>query len=545
MQKTCKNCKQNFEITDEDLKFYEKIKVPSPQLCRDCRQQRRLTFRNERYLFKRKCDLCSKDIVSFFDENVRFPVYCLDCFWSDKWDPLSYGQDFNFNKSFFEQFHDLMMKVPKAGMLHLNNENSEYNTALAYSKNTYMSPGCYYVEDCYFVRKSQNCKDCFNSSQIDHCELLSAGLNCNNCYFSHQLFNCKNCSNCFYLANCTGCSNSFMCSGIHNKQYYFKNAQYSKEDYSKILDLKMKENSLDLLREFLIFNQSIPKKYQNQINCENSSGDYIQNSKNAIECYDSFEIEDCKYLYECVKVKDSMDLSLHDEQIELCYELCTGGEKNNKIKFSFCACDCFESEYLYSCFYTSNSFACDGIHSHTEYCILNKKYNKENYENLKKKIIEYANSIGEYGEFLPIKYSLYPYNESVAQDFYPLTKEEALSKKYQWRNKNLELYIESKIILDNDINNISDSILNEILACKDCGKNYHIIAQELNLSRKLKIPLSEYCGDCRYLHLLSLRNPRKLWKRNCMKCGNEIQTTYSSERPEIVYCEKCYLESVY
>ncbi|KKP36762.1 MAG: hypothetical protein UR28_C0038G0001, partial [Candidatus Peregrinibacteria bacterium GW2011_GWF2_33_10] len=51
--------------------------------------------------------------------------------------------------------------------------------------------------------------------------------------------------------------------------------------------------------------------------------------------------------------------------------------------------------------------------------------------------------------------------------------------------------------------------------------------------------------DQRHKDRMALRNPRKLWKRNCIKCNAEIQTTYAPERKEIVYCEKCYLESVY
>jgi len=44
---------------------------------------------------------------------------------------------------------------------------------------------------------------------------------------------------------------------------------------------------------------------------------------------------------------------------------------------------------------------------------------------------------------------------------------------------------------------------------------------------------------------MKLRNPRKLYTRNCDKCGKEIQTTYAPERPEIVYCENCYNKEVY
>jgi len=42
-----------------------------------------------------------------------------------------------------------------------------------------------------------------------------------------------------------------------------------------------------------------------------------------------------------------------------------------------------------------------------------------------------------------------------------------------------------------------------------------------------------------------LKNPRKLYIRNCDKCGKEMKTTYAPERPEIVYCENCYNKEVY
>ena len=63
-------------------------------------------------------------------------------------------------------------------------------------------------------------------------------------------------------------------------------------------------------------------------------------------------------------------------------------------------------------------------------------------------------------------------------------------------------------------------------------------------------------------------NPPKLSHRSCMceqgrattdsrrhdpagshldsgKCSNEFETSYAPERPEIVYCEKCYQQDVY
>lgn len=540
----CENCKIHFKITDSDREFYKKLEVPEPTFCPDCRQQRRLAFRNERYLFRRKCNLCEKEMLSFFLADEPFPVYCSDCWWSDKWDPLKYGRDFDFSRPFFEQFEELMMKVPKMGMLHYFIENSPYNTLLAFSKNTYMSPGSYYCDDCLYVRKSQYSTNCMNSNLLDHCELVAFSTNCKSCYNSHHLINCRNCTDCGFMADCVACENCFMCSGIVHKKFHFKNQPYPKEDYHRLVEGHMKRDSKELELEFKDFNKEIPKKYQNQIQCENSSGDYLQNCNNAENCYDCFDIEDSKYLFECVGVKDSMDLSLHDKDIELCYEICTGGDKDVRTKFGFCTCSSPDSSYLYSCLACLDCFGCDGLHSKEKYCIFNKKYSKDEYFKLRDKIIEHMKKTGEYGEFFPINLSLYPYNHTIAQDYYPLTKAEAIAKGYKWKDKDKTEYKNSTAELPFHIKDVPEGITKEILSCKECGKNYKIIEQELRLSKRMGIPLSHLCADCRQISLNKLKNPRKLWNRKCDKCDDPISTTYAPKQSEKVYCEKCYLKEI-
>ncbi|MFC1655657.1 hypothetical protein ACFL3C_02195 [Patescibacteria group bacterium] len=544
LNKSCKNCGNNFEITDNDLQFYKKIDVTEPTFCPTCRLQRRLTFRNERNLFKRKCDMCSREIFTFYDQNVVFPVYCTECWWGDKWDSLEYGREFDFKRPFFPQFQELMNEVPKIGMLSFQNENSPYNSLLAFSKNTYMSPGSYCMEDSYYVRKSQYSKDCLNSLFLDHCELVSNSVNSQNCYNCDHILNCRNCFDCMYLADSFSCKNCFMCSGISNKEFYYKNQRYSEGDYRAIVKDQLERDPKDLMDEFLEFNTTVPKRFQNQINCENSSGDYIQNSSNARECYDCFDVEDSKYLFECVNVKDSMDVSDHDKEVELCYELCTGGEKSYKHILSVASIACPNTSYLYSCYYLSDSFGCDGFHSKQKNCILNRKYSETDYNLLKGKIIEHMKALGEYGEFFPSSISPFPYNHTIAQDYFPLTKEFALEKGYKWKDEDESLYKPATFQLPDDINTVPNSVTKEILECEDCSKNYKIISQELNLCKRTHRSLSKKCPDCRHRLLLSLKNPRKLNDRECDRCGDPIQTTYTENRPEKAYCEKCYLQQI-
>ena len=119
--RNCQNCKNQFTIEPDDFAFYEKIQVPAPTWCPECRMQRRFTYRNERSLIKRKCNLCGKNILTIYSIDSPIPIYCTECWWSDKWDPQSYGIDYNFNKDFFSQFEVLRDRLPRPSLFSENN----------------------------------------------------------------------------------------------------------------------------------------------------------------------------------------------------------------------------------------------------------------------------------------------------------------------------------------------------------------------------------------------------------------------------------------
>ncbi len=135
MSTACTHCRQNFEITDADLQFYDKVSpviggkkfpIPPPTLCPDCRTQRRFAFRNERKLYHRKCDYSGKQMISVYSPDKRYTVYEPAVWWSDVYDPLTYGRDFDFNRPFFDQFAELNRAVPKAAIQNAKSENCEY-----------------------------------------------------------------------------------------------------------------------------------------------------------------------------------------------------------------------------------------------------------------------------------------------------------------------------------------------------------------------------------------------------------------------------------
>jgi hypothetical protein len=247
-----------------------------------------------------------------------------------------------------------------------------------------------------------------------------------------------------------------------------------------------------------------------------------------------------------VDLKDCHDNN-YTEENECCNEyLGMYGAKNTHFStFSRHTYEVYFSEY---CINSKNCFGCAGIRDRN-YCIFNKEYSKEEYEKLIPKIIEHMKSTGEFGEFFPVSLSPFAYNESVAQEYFPLSKEEVFKRGWKWRDQKDEMPKVEKIIpaekLPDSIDDIPDDILNWAIECEATRRPFRIIKQELDFYRQMKLPIPHYHPDERHKRRMMLRNPRKLWDRTCAKCKKEIQTTYSPERPEMVYCEECYLKEVY
>ena len=112
-RKTCTVSGQPFAIFQSDLDFYKKIsptfagqkfEIPTPTLCPEERQRRRLMWRNERKLYRRKCDATGESIISMYAPDTDYIIYDQKFRWSDKRDAMDYGQVFDDMKSLLLQF---------------------------------------------------------------------------------------------------------------------------------------------------------------------------------------------------------------------------------------------------------------------------------------------------------------------------------------------------------------------------------------------------------------------------------------------------------
>ncbi len=552
--KNCQNCREDFTIESEDFNFYEKIKVPPPTWCPECRQQRRYAWRNERTLYRRPCDLCGKSTVTIYSQNKPYKVYCNPCWWGDGWDSSVYGRDFDFSRPFFEQFSELQHEVPRMALLNKNSVNSEYTNHSGNNKNAYLSFAVWFSEDVNystFIFYSRDCMDC--SYIYEKGERLYEVTDSRTSYECQYGKFIKDCSSCFYCFDCRGCNNCFMSANLRNKSYVFKNIQYSREEYFKKIaeyDLGSRKAREELQQEFedMMKNGSIHRYVISERNV-NSVGSLLLGCKNVHDAFDTNESENGKYLFSTMENKDCMDLyHVGVHTTELCYEL-QGCTRTSNCQFCHLCYDNLNVMYSDTCQNSQNLFGCVSVKK-GEYMIFNKKYSKEDYLVLKEKIIEHMKQTGEYGEFFPPQIAPVYYNETQGHLYMPMTKEEVLAKGWQWENDVPGTFGKETITSENipdKIENVPESYLNEIFACVECTKNYNITRNELLFYQKEKIPLPRKCPNCRYKRRFNLRPPRKLWHRKCMHegCRNEFETAYAPDRPERVYCESCYNKEIY
>lgn len=566
--KNCQNCKQDFTIEPDDFAFYEKMKVPLPTFCPSCRMQRRLLFRNERFLYKRKSDFSGKEIFSMRPQEMDIKVYENNAWFSDNWDAADYAKDYDFSKPFFEQLLELRKNIPVFALSVLYGVNSDYSNNFTAAKNCYLIFHANYSEDCMYGTGINYSKNCIDNAEVDKSE------NCYENFFIDSSFDvffsvqCSNSMNLWFCKDCIGCNNCIGCVGLRNKNYHIFNKPYKKEDYQTELK-KLNFGSCKSVNEFAKkahdFWMKFPVKYMQGTKNFNVSGEYINNSKNVHNSYIISNAENMRY---CTNVqigpaKDCYDYSIWGAGAELVYECSACGLGANKTRFCIeCWPEVIDAEYSLFCQSSSDIFGCVGIKK-KKYCIFNKQYTKEEYFALREKIIEHMNKMPykdvrgieyRYGEFFPPMFSDVFYNHSLAYEHFPLKKEEAEARGYFWKENTKRDYAATKKWSDlpDDIKEVPDSIVNEVILCQEweqnpdnaiqhnCTEAFRILSGELEFYKKFSLPLPRKCPNCRYNERMQWRNPPKLWNRKCAKCEKDIETSYAPDRPEIVYCESCY-----
>lgn len=589
--KTCTVSWQEFPIYQSDLDFYNKIsptfetnkdigdkliaklpnyysrtengklkvQIPTPTLCPEERQRRRLAFRNERKLYKRKCDYSGKDIISIYSPDKPYKVYDQKVWWSDEWDPIDYGINITLQSSVLSAFNDVIGPLPRMNLI--NEVDSLENSS--YVNNTMTSKDCYMVmwwtasEWCMYCTTAYNDVDCIDSEKIYNSSNCYFCVQSRNCADSSYLMNCDGCSNSSYLMNCDNCKHCYACTGLTNKQYCYKNRQYSQIEYESMVKYDW------LYTDDVILPATI------LLNSHHGYGNLIKYSDGVVCGYDVSDSLNVRYVLWVTNAKDCLDLSVRWDGTSLCYESKEIWVGAYHILFSY-TCWANIGHILYSqlCQNSSHLFACVWLRN-KEYCIFNKQYTKEQRHNFVPQIIARMIRDGERGEFFHPSLSPFGYNETVAQEYFPLTKDEALARGYKRSDYSADPVIpdNAQVLRAGEIpeeqwmkRRDDETILRQVIICSESWRPFMIQKAELAFYRKHNLPLPRKHPDVRHVERMALRPGRTLYLRECDQCGEEMLSVYPMEEKttksendktidtankQKVYCEKCYQQEVY
>jgi hypothetical protein len=526
-------------VSHEEESIYNTLGIPLPTLSPEERARNRLAWRNERRLYRRSCSATGRSIVSIHHQDAPFPVYAQDYWWSDGWDFKNYGKEFDFTRSFFQQFIELYRAVPQIALNSPYSENSEYTNQCIELKNCYLCFCSGLSRDCMYGMWNSECTECLDCTYLEKSELCYQVLNGKRCYRAIHCENISQSNECYFCRDMIGCSECIGCVGLRQKKQCVFNKQLDKAGFEAFL----KEARLDtqsglsqMQKRFKEFESKLPRKFYSGSHNESFSGDYLENNRNCYNSYNSRESDHSWHARDAWESHYSIDL-LETFGQEYCVHL-EGCYKNSYSAFSAKinhSGNVWYSSHIYN---SSDIFACVGV-KNSKFCIFNREYKESEYKKLREKIITHMKNSGEWGEYFPIQASPFAYNDSVAQEYFPLTKEEAISFGYYWRDEprnatiNGEATPESLASADGDV-------LNKTFLCSESARAYKINRLELDFHLKIGVALPCLHPDTRFYYRMANRNPRSLNHRECAKCQLELQTTFPASSKYQILCQACY-----
>jgi hypothetical protein len=548
-KRLCKVSGEEFEIHQNDVVLYEQLGLPLPVISPKVRFQERALWRNETSLYNRVCDVTGQKIISVYRPNHPFKVVTNEYYKSDEWNPFDFGKDYDYDKTFFEQFDELLKSVYKRSMNIIEslgeNINSEYINFAGSAKNAYLCFNSVYLDNVMYSRGVTNARDsldCYYCDQIERCYQCVNVLKSTNVQYGK---NSSSCIDCILIEGCSGSSNCFGSVNVRNGSYQFFNEPLTKEEYEeRVNEIMGSYKKIEEAKErFAEHRIQFPMRAHQNINTINTTGDYLESANDTRLSFEAARLENSSNVFSVRDTKDCIGIVGGLGAVQS-IECVSHTSSSNSIASVFLR-DCRDVQYSFSLNNCSDCLGCDSL-KNTQYCILNKQYSKEEYETLRTHIIKELTEKGLYGRMIPTSLAPFSYNETLGQDTYLLTKEESLERGYGWED-NIQMTsgqgtLDEEEVPDH-IDDVSDSILQEILTCQETGRNFRIVAQELQLYRAMNIPLPRKSFHARHIERIKKRGPFEFWKR-ISEDGVEVVTNYAPDRPERIFSEEGYRREV-
>jgi len=579
--------------------------LPLPSLSPKARQIHRMMFRNERKFYHTTCPITKKPIISTIAPE-RWIRSCESEVFHDL-DHTQFARTYSGN--IWSDYEQLLYTTPLIARYTLNMENSPYCNQETDDKNCYYNMGWHYNEACLYNTYAISCETCIDNYRV---------FNSQHIYNSQTVYKSHHCFWSTYIDDSSFVYRSYdiawshhmlFCNARRNASYMYQNQQLTKQQREDTLQtykrkIKTIQGKRSINQEYQTFLATVPQKQLNNIQTEKVIGNDLYRSKNLFLCSSGEDGQDVRHSNLFAWSEDCMDIESSGY----------GKKVYNSIAFMHahnCVSTSFILETVKDCYYSSylsggtNLFACIGL-KNKDYCLLNKSYTKQDREQHVSHIITSMQEQWTRWWFFPTHLSHYPYNDTTAQEYYPvkqvlypdgssklisplwlatvtlLEAEKFIAKahiNFGWtenipitrrtQEKEVTVPPDMKTINACDLpplQNIQENITDLALICTQSKRPFRVVKPELAFYNLHGIQLPEFHPDIRHQQRVNQRPWRELYLRTCDKCGKEILSvypsittkTYESEnttQPQVqhainhdntkVYCEQCYQKQIY
>jgi len=149
---------------------------------------------------------------------------------------------------------------------------------------------------------------------------------------------------------------------------------------------------------------------------------------------------------------------------------------------------------------------------------------------------------------------IYGYNESVAIDYHPMAKEEAIKKGYKWSDyeppvPKVEKFIDWKDlpkvwckVIQEKKPDFLKKILNYAIVCEDSKKPFRLVKQEIDFYIKHNLPLPTKHPNIRHQERFQKKDAPTMKLIKCDNCWEEILSVHLPWEWKRILCEKCFYE---
>lgn len=494
-------------IGERNFWLGEPLPFPKVKPCEMLRQI--FGYGNIAFLSRDRSALSGDTLLSRYPTQDRRKLLTSEEFWSDEVDNCNFGQSYDFDRRFFEQFSELLQNVFYLALSRTNAENSEYTNAAQNVKNCYL---------CFSVIESQDCLYCiaqYNGTDNVDCvgtyrsQFCYASRDLDGCYECHHCADCWSCQDCFGCSSCRSCKNCFGCAGLERREFCVFNSQYSKHDYeSFVASLRLSSHSgrTNAIERCRAYTSSLNFAPFRRINAEQSSGAYIFHSSDIFNSYHVINSQQCGHL---LMSKDSRNCwKGWDSRAELCYA--AGAWNGQNISYSYSMIGGEDLHYSYFLFNCASCFGCAML-KNKSYCIFNKQYSKSEYFALLPRIVAHMKKTGEWGSFLPPSQAPHLYNESFGAQHIEQLPDDELARRGYRMGEPAELFsavggIDSSLLPDEIDEDQFDSYAGKVICCETSKQNFNLQRAEIEFYRRFSIPVPHKHWRVRLNELVDARD---------------------------------------